>query len=143
MSENTPRQTRSPGQPGETAGSTSGGRPEGGQHGDRRETLTKATQIIWLVTGILEALIGIRVVLRLLAASPEAGFAQFIYGITGVFVAPFSLLFQDPSAVGAVLELSSLVAMLIYALAAWGLVRILWVVLDESPRHGGGPGAPA
>lgn len=105
--------------------------------------MTKATQIIWLVTGILEALIGIRVVLRLLAASPEAGFAQFIYGITAVFVAPFGLLFQDPSAVGAVLELSSLVAMLIYALAAWGLVRILWVILDESPRHGGGPGAPA
>jgi uncharacterized membrane protein len=105
--------------------------------------LTKATQIIWLVTGILEILIGIRVVLRLLAANPEAGFAQFIYGITGVFVAPFSLLFQDPSAVGAVLELSSLVAMLIYALIAWGLVRILWVILDESPRYGGGPGSPA
>ncbi|MFO7742656.1 MAG: YggT family protein [Anaerolineae bacterium] len=89
--------------------------------------MTKATQIIWLVTGILEALIGIPVVLRILAASPEAGFAQFIYSITGVFLAPFSLLFKDPSAVGAALEVSSVVAMLICALAAWGLVRILWV----------------
>jgi hypothetical protein len=105
--------------------------------------LAKATQIIWLVTGILEALIGIRFLLKLLAANPQAGFARFIYGITAVFLAPFVALFPDPSAAGSVLEVSSLVAMLVYALAAWGVVRVMWVVLEESPRHGGGPGAPA
>ncbi|MBS3785139.1 MAG: YggT family protein, partial [Anaerolineae bacterium] len=109
----------------------------------RRQTLAKATQIIWLVTGILEALIGIRFILRLLAANPQAGFARFIYGITSVFLVPFLPLFEDPSANGWVLEVSSLVAMLVYALGAWGVVRVMWVTLEESPKHGGGPGAPA
>ncbi len=109
----------------------------------RRRTLAKTTQIIWLVTGILEVLIGIRFILRLLAANPQAGFARFIYEITSVFLLPFILLFEDPSANGWVLEVSSLVAMLVYALAAWGVVRVMWVTLEEEPRHGGGPGAPA
>lgn len=68
---------------------------------------------------------------------------SFIYGITSVFLVPLIPLFEDPSANGWVLEVSSLVAMLVYALAAWGVVRVMWVTLEEEPRHGGGPGAPA
>ncbi len=102
--------------------------------------MTKATQIIWLVTGVLQALIGIRFLLRLLAANPEAGFAQLIYGITAVFLVPFTGLFEDPAANGSVLELSSLVAMLVYALFAWGVVRVIWVTFGETPKDGGGPG---
>jgi hypothetical protein len=108
---------------------------------ERRETLAKVTQIIWLVTSILEALIGIRILLKLLGANPQAGFAQFIYGITAVFLAPFLALFSAPSADGSVLEISSLVAMLVYALLAWGIVRVMWVALEEPPKGGGGPGA--
>jgi uncharacterized membrane protein len=97
---------------------------------ERRYRLAKATQIIWLITGILEALIGIRVLLRLIAANPNAGFAAFIYDLTAVFLAPFLGLTTDPAANGAVLEISSLIAMLVYGLLAWGIVRVLWIVFD-------------
>jgi hypothetical protein len=110
---------------------------------ERRDRLAKITQIIWLITSILEALIGVRVLLKLLGANPQAGFAQFIYGVTAVFLAPFLPLFASPQAGASVLELSSLVAMLVYALIAWGIVRIMWISLEEPPRRGGGPGAPA
>lgn len=143
MSENAPEHTQSPSKPGEPVGATSTARPGDGKREGRRQALAKATQIIWLATGILEALIGIRFILRLLAANPDAGFARFIYGVTEVFLVPFTPLFADPEAAGSVLEVSSLVAMLIYALVAWGVVRIMWVTLYESPRDGGGPGAPA
>lgn len=139
MSEQGPKQTQE--QRG-TADSRGESQAHAARAQDRRQTLAKATQIIWLLTGILEALIGIRFLLKLLGANPQAGFAQFIYGITAVFLAPFIALFPSPSAAGSVLELSSLVAMLVYALAAWGVVRVMWVTLEESPRHGGGPGAP-
>ena len=121
----------------------SGGGAERRSSESRRSSLAKATQIVWLVTSILEVLIGIRVLLKLLGANPQAGFARFIYGITAVFLAPFTALFSNPSAAGAVLEISSLVAMLVYALIAWGIVRIMWVSLEEAPQRGGGPGAPA
>ena len=117
-------------------------RPSSGGPPNTHQTLAKATQIIWLVTGGLQALIGIRFILRLLAANPQAGFAQFVYGITAVFLVPFTGLFDDPAANGSVLELSSLVAMLVYALFAWGVVRVIWVTFGETPSDRGGPGAP-
>ena len=138
MSQQAPEQTQEGPTPSESEGAR---QAQAARARRRRETLAKATQIIWLVTGILEALIGIRFILRLLAANPQAGFARFIYGITSVFLAPFLPLFEDPSANGWVLEVSSLVAMLVYALGAWGVVRVMWVTLEESPQHGGGPGA--
>jgi uncharacterized membrane protein len=100
---------------------------------ERRLKLQKATQIIWLVTGVLEALIAMRVLLKLIAANPEAEFARFIYNITAVFLVPFENLTASPSANGAVLEIPSLFAMLVYALVAWGIVRIIWVVFEETP----------
>lgn len=133
----------SPEQQGSEAESRGSAERQAARSQDRRRALTKATQVIWLATSLLEVLIGMRVMLRLLAANPQAGFAQFVYGITAVFLAPFSALFPSPSAAGAVLEMSSLVAMLVYALIAWGIIRVMWVALEEPPRGGGGPGAPA
>lgn len=128
-------------EPGTTeAAGSSEARPSRSER--RRQGLAKATQIIWLVTGILEILIGIRFVLKLLGANPEAGFAQFVYGMTAVFLVPFNALFGSPSAAGSVLEVSALVAMLVYALGAWIVVRVMWVILEEEPRQGGGPGSP-
>jgi hypothetical protein len=97
----------------------------------RRYNLTRITQIIWLVTGVLESLIAIRVLLRLMAANPAAGFATFIYNMTAVFLTPFFGLTATPSANGSVLELPSLIAMLVYALLAWGIVRVLWIVFEK------------
>jgi hypothetical protein len=88
-------------------------------------------------------LIAIRVLLKLLAANPEAGFARFIYGMTSVFLVSFAALLPTPSANGSVLEISSLVAMLVYALLAWGIVRVMWVAHEQPPKNGGGPGALA
>jgi hypothetical protein len=97
----------------------------------RRYNLARTTQIIWLVTSVIEALFAIRVLLKLMAANPAAGFAVFIYNMTAVFLAPFFGLVATPSANGSVLELSTLVAMLVYALLAWGIVRVLWIVFER------------
>ena len=100
----------------------------------RRYTLARVSQIVWLVAGIIETLIGIRFVLRLIAANPDAVFAQFIYGITGPFLIPFMNLTSDPGIAGAVLEISSLIAIAMYALLAWAIVRITWVLFNK-PLH--------
>jgi hypothetical protein len=99
----------------------------------RRYKLMRLSQIVYLVAGIVEALIGIRFMLKLIAANPQAGFARFIYGITTLFLVPFSDLTSNPSIAGAELEISSLIAMLIYALAAWTIVRIAWTLFSKPP----------
>ena len=83
------------------------------------------------------------VVLKLRGANPQAGFAQFICGITAVFLAPFAALFSAPSASGLVIELSTLAAVLVCALPIWGITRMKWVSLEGPPRRAVGPAAPA
>lgn len=47
--------------------------------------------------------------------------------VSDVFLFPFVGLVGTPSSGGMVLEFSSIIAMLVYALLAWGLERIIWV----------------
>jgi hypothetical protein len=98
----------------------------------RRAMSIKLTQGIYLIFGLIEALLLIRFVLKALGANAEAGFAQLIYGVTGSLVAPFLGLFGTPQvASGAVLEVHTLVALVVYALAAWLLARAAWLVFGE------------
>ena len=70
----------------------------------------KFTQLVWLLFGMLEALIGLRVVLRLIAANPHNPFAMLVYNLSYPFVWPFVGLTRTPAANGAVLEISSMIA---------------------------------
>ena len=98
----------------------------------------KATQLIWLLFGILEALIALRIGLMLIGANPGSPIVALIYGFTGMFLFPFAGLIGSPSAGNMVLELSSLFAMLIYALIAWALERIVWLIFyrPQGPEVG-------
>jgi len=94
----------------------------------------KATYVIWLVLGLLETLIGLRFLLKLIAANPDNPFANLVYNFSYVFVFPFLGLTATPAAGGMVLEISSLVAMLVYALVFWAFERLVWVVFYR-PRE--------
>jgi hypothetical protein len=101
-------------------------------YGGRRAMSIKLVRAIYLIFGLIEALLLIRFVLKALGANAEAGFAQFIYGVTGPLVAPFLGLFGTPQAAsGATLELHTLMALVIYALVAWLLARGAWLVFGE------------
>lgn len=97
---------------------------------DRRYALVRYARLIYFIFGLIEGLIAIRAVLRLLGANPNSGFASFIYGITAPFVAPFKGLFSEPAFGRAELEFSSLVAIIVYALLAYALVRLLYLFAD-------------
>ncbi len=88
----------------------------------------KATQLIWLFLGILEVLIALRIGLKLIGANPDSPIVALIYGFTYLFLFPFEGMTATPSAGTMVLELSSFFAMVIYALIAWAVERIVWLV---------------
>lgn len=95
----------------------------------------KATQLVWLLFGILEALIGLRIVLMLVGANAASPIVAMIYGFTALFLFPFAGLIGSPTAGNMVFELSSVFAMLIYALIAWAIERIVWLMFYR-PRGG-------
>ena len=88
----------------------------------------KITQLIWLFLGVLEALIALRIGLKLIGANPESPIVALIYGLTYLFLFPFEGMVATPTAGSMVLELSSFFAMVIYALIAWAVERIVWVL---------------
>jgi YGGT family len=94
-------------------------------------TLDQFVRIMWYLLGLLEGLLAIRFILALAAANPNNGFASLIYAITGVFVAPFRTLFATPAVGGSVFEMYTLVAMLVYFLAWWAIVRLVEVVANR------------
>jgi hypothetical protein len=88
----------------------------------------KATQLVWLMFGILEALIALRIGLMLIGANPGSPIVALIYGFTNLFLFPFSGMIGSPTAGNMVLELSSMFAMLIYGLIAWVVERTVWLI---------------
>jgi hypothetical protein len=83
----------------------------------------RVPQIVYLIAGIIDTLLVIRLVLKLLAANPAAGFTTLIYGVTNPFVALFEGVFSNAQNQGNVLDLAALLAIIVYGLLAWGIVR--------------------
>lgn len=89
--------------------------------------IAKAGQIVWFFIGAINLLLALRMVLALLGANPANAFADFIYSLSNVFVAPFRGLLQ----VGTIelgvsrFEVETLVAIIVYALLGWGIVKLL------------------
>jgi len=89
--------------------------------------------VIYVVFAVVDGLIAIRFLLKLLAANPEAGFAQLIYGVTAPLMAPFVGLLGTPAASnGSQLEVTSLVAIVVYALVGWLLTRLVALFANRS-----------
>lgn len=91
------------------------------------EPLYRGTQIVWYILGAIEALLAIRFILKLLGANPAAGFTSFIYDVSYVFVAPFLNVFQVTQAQSSVLEWTTLLAMVVYYLIAWGIIKLFFM----------------
>jgi len=98
---------------------------------ERRLRSALVTQITWAILGLLEILLGLRFLLKLIAANPASGFAVFIYGITKPFIAPFALLVGTPTSGGMILEVTTLIAMAVYALFFWGVVSVIRIAANR------------
>lgn len=90
-----------------------------------------AANIVWYILGVIEVLLAFRFVLKLLGANPESGFVDFIYTISGILTGPFDNIFGVSKTTSgetqSVFEPSILVAAAVYALVAWGIVKLVKV----------------
>jgi len=86
------------------------------------------TGLIWLLLGMLEAMIALRFGLKLIGANPDSPIVGLIYGFTNLFLFPFTGVVNSPAAGNMELEISSLFAMLIYGLIGWAVERVVWLL---------------
>ncbi len=117
-------------------------RTSGASHGAAREygqkkTLFHAYQIIWYIFGFVEIVLAFRFVLKLLGASPTAGFTKFVYGLSTPFAGPFSGIFQSSTNTGvettSFIEWSTVIAAIVYIVVAWGLIKIFQLGKPTDP----------
>lgn len=96
---------------------------------ERTKWYYQVRKLIYYTLGILEVLLGFRLIFKILGANPQSGFVSLIYSVTGIFLAPFYGIFKSFITKGiettSVFEPATLVAMLVYALIAYGIVRFL------------------
>ena len=96
----------------------------------------RTQNFIYFLFGLLEILLGFRLLLKLLGASTVSGFVSFIYQITGIFIMPFEGIFRRFFTQGvettSVLEPATIVAMIVYAVLAWGIIRLIELTQSEA-----------
>jgi uncharacterized protein YggT (Ycf19 family) len=92
----------------------------------------RVTEAIYLLFGIIDGLLLIRLVLKLLGANPHVGFASFTYGVTDFLLAPFRGLLPTYVSGQSVFELSLVIAILIYSLLALALARVAVLTLSRT-----------
>lgn len=95
----------------------------------KADAKSTAQNIVWFILGLIEVLLALRFVLKLLGANSASGFVNLIYAVTNVLTAPFDNIFNVAhSVVGqtrSVFEPSIIVAALVYAAIAYGIVKLL------------------
>ena len=90
------------------------------------DATSTAANVVWFIAGVLLILLAFRFVLMLLAANQENTFANFVYVLSYPFAAPFFGLFGYTIRYGvSQLELSTLIAIAVYALIAFGITRLI------------------
>lgn len=93
---------------------------------------TVAGRAIWYIGWAISVLLAFRFVLTLLGANAANAFAHFIYGVTTPLVSPFFSLFGYAPAYGmSRVEVFTLVAIAVYALAAWGLFKLVTIAQPQ------------
>ncbi len=85
--------------------------------------------------GALEILLVFRFLFKLTGAATTSGFVSLVYGITGAFILPFEGIFQRLFAGGvnstSVFEPSTIVAILVYAAVAFGIVKLVRILSGQ------------
>ena len=99
------------------------------EHARRLDVYHRASAVVWTLTGFVEILVAMRIIFKLIGAHASNGFVRTIYDLSGVFVNPFQGIVRDLSSGSFTFEINSLIAMLIFVIIAWGVLKLFWLIL--------------
>jgi len=86
-----------------------------------------AQRVVYYVGGLLIAILALRLLFQLLGANQGSAFVDLLYGVSGVFVAPFFGIFGEPTFGTSQFETSTFVAIIIYGLITIGVAKLVTI----------------
>lgn len=102
---------------------------------DTKKVIFRTYQIIWYILGVIEVTLAFRVLLKLLGANAQSGFTNFIYAFTNPFALPFSGILGISGVSNMIFEWSTLIAMAVYAVIAYGIVALFQFIKPTNPEE--------
>ncbi len=92
----------------------------------------RAAAVVGFIVGVVDIFIAARFLGKLLGASAQSAFVNFIYQVSGPLVAPFQGIFGNAGSKANSFETADLVAIATYAVIGWGLVMLIRIM--TAPR---------
>lgn len=101
----------------------------------KKKVIFRTYQYIWYILGVIEVLLAFRLLLKMLGANPASPFVNFMYSLSDVFAGPFAGIFGVTATANSVLEWSTIIAMIVYLVVAYGIVELLQLMKPTSPEE--------
>lgn len=93
--------------------------------------------LVYFFFSVVILLLAFRFVLMLIGASTASSFVTMLYGVTGIFIMPFEGIFRQATTQGvetrSVFEPATLIAIVVYAVLSWGIIKLLRIFSGEKP----------
>jgi YGGT family len=102
---------------------------------DTKKAIFRTYQVIWYILGVIEVVLAFRILLKLLGADPESGFTNFIYAVSSPFALPFAGILGVTGISDMTFEWSTLIAMAVYAIIAYGIVALFQLVKPTNQQE--------
>lgn len=103
---------------------------------EKKKYIFRVSELIWAILGIIELLLGFRIALKALGADPTSSFANIIYSISQPLAMPFSGILKSNAGTGqSFFEWSTIIAAVVYAVIAVGLVQLLSFLRPITPEE--------
>jgi hypothetical protein len=84
-----------------------------------------ARRIVAVLFGLVEIVFAFRFVFKLFGANGSSGFVKGLYDVTQPVVGLFEGIFAKPATAGAVFEPATLIVLVLVALLAWAVLKIV------------------
>ena len=102
---------------------------------EKKKAIFRTYQVVWYILAVIEVLLGFRVTLKALGANPFSGFTDLVYALSDPLALPFSGILKVTISGNSIFEWSTLIAAIVYALLAYGIVYLIQVVKPVTPNE--------
>jgi len=100
---------------------------------EKKKAIFRTYQVIWYILAVVEILLGFRVTLKALGANAFSGFANLVYALSDPLALPFRGILQTNVEQASVFEWSTIIAAIVYAIIAIGIVQLMQLFKPVTP----------
>jgi hypothetical protein len=91
-------------------------------------------QILYTILLLIETIISFRFIFKLIRANEDNQLVNFIYEVSGIFIAPFQGILQQNVTIGRfVVDVDAVIALIVYMIVAYVVVEIMRIF--SPPRN--------